>query len=184
MSELDVLAAGYGRTLELTEALQPGDLQRPTPCAEWDVRALLAHVVATTDGLVAMLDGTEPDWGKDALGDDPAAAVRASSRAALVAWARPGAVATPSQQMPGMRVVDFALGDAVAHAWDLAAALGRPRELPAELVQVLLDRWEGAPADTGRQFGVFGPRVGVAPDAPATDRLAALFGRDPAFAAA
>lgn len=181
MSELEVLQAGYARTNALVEGLAPGDLARPTPCSEWTVRDLLVHVVAATDGLVNVVQGREADWGKDALGEDPAAAVRASTAAALAAWSEPGATTRPSEQMPGMRVVDFALGDAVAHAWDLAAALGQPRELPAALVQEVLDRWEGAPADTGRQYGVFGPRVEVAPGTPATDRLAALFGRDPAF---
>ncbi len=175
-----MLRAGYARTTAHVEALTPQDLSRPTPCPDWDVRALLAHVVAATDGLVAMLHDQTPDWGKDALGDDPAAAVRGSVEASLAAWAEPGAVDTPSNQMPGMRVVDFAMGDAVAHAWDLASALGRPLDLPDEAAQAVLDRWQGEPADIGRTFGAFGPRVTVPADAPPLHRLLGEMGRDPA----
>jgi uncharacterized protein (TIGR03086 family) len=183
MDELQVLRTAYARTSENVEALSPEDLSRPTPCSEWDVRALLAHVVAATDGLTAMLHDETPDWGKDALGDDPGAAVRRSYEDSLAAWAEPGAVGKPSTQMPGMRVVDFALGDAVAHAWDLATALGRPLDLPDEVVQAVLDRWQGEPASIGRQYGAFGPAVEVPTDAPALHRLLGEMGRDPSAGA-
>lgn len=182
--ELEVLRAGYGRTTALVEGLAPGDLERPTPCSDWTVRDLLRHVVASTGGLVAMVRGEEPDWGRDALGDDPAATLRAAFAASLAAFAEPGAVDRPSTQMPGMRIVDFALGDAVAHAWDLAAALGSRADLDPALVQVVHDRWVGDPAETGRRFGAFGPRVDVPADAPVLDRLLGEMGRDPAFDAA
>ncbi len=178
VSELDVLRAGYERTAALTASLSPGDLDRPTPCPDWDVRALLAHVIATADGLVDVLQGREADWGKDALGEDPATSVRRSVDAALEAWAAPGAVDTPSRQMPGMRVVDFALGDAVIHAWDLSAALGQPLALDDDVLQVVHARWQGEPSDTGRQYGVFGPRVDVPADAPLLHRFLGEVGRD------
>ena len=181
MSELDVLRAAHEETLRNVDGLTADDLTRPTPCADWDVRALLVHIVAATDGPVAMLRSQEPDWGKDQLGDDPAAAVRDSLAAATAAWAEPGALELPSRQMPGMRVVDFAVADAVTHGWDLATALGRPFALADDLVRPVLDRWDGDPAEQGRVFGVFGPRVEVAAQAPALDRLLGLFGRDPAF---
>lgn len=179
MSELEVLQAAFARTTELVEALAPDDLSRPTPCSDWDVRALLVHIVAANDGLVAVLHDQEADWGKDALGDDPAEAVRRSLGQALSAWSEPGAVERPSQQMPGMRVVDFAVGDAVVHCWDLATALGQDAGLDPAHVQLVRDRWEGEPAEQGRAYGVFGPEVAVADDAPPADRLAALLGRQP-----
>jgi uncharacterized protein (TIGR03086 family) len=181
MTETELLRAAYDQTLRHLDGLQAEDLQRRTPCADWDVRALLAHVVAANDGLVAMLHGEQPDWKKDALGDDPAGAVRRALTGSLAAWSEPGAVDVPSRQMPGMRIVDFAVADAVVHAWDLAAALGRRLELDDGQVAGVLERWDGAPADTGRQYGAFGPRVEVPADAPALDRLLGAFGRDPGF---
>ena len=181
MTQIEVLRAGHDRTQELVDRMSPQDLSRPTPCSEWDVRALLAHVVAATDGLVAMLHDEKPDWGKDALGDDPAATVRQSLTASLEAWQEPGSLERPSRQMPGMLVVDFALADAVAHAWDLASALGQPLGLDDELVAVVHQRWDGEPAETARTYEVFGPRVDVPADASATDRFLGLTGRDPGW---
>ena len=181
MSELALLQAAGSQLREVVRGIGPDDLHRPTPCADWDVRALLVHVVAATDGLVALLRGEQADWEKDSLGDDPAAAVDRSLSEALRAWSAPGAVEVPSQTMPGMRVVDFAAADAVAHLWDLGAALGRPVSLPDELVRPVRERWEGEPAEQGRTYGVFGPRVDVPEAAPELDRLLGLFGRDPGY---
>ena len=179
MAELEVLRAGYDQTVRLVEGLGAPDLLRPTPCQDWDVRALLVHVVAATDGLVAMLHDEQPDWAGDGLGDDPAGAVRRSVTDALAAWAEPGATDRPSQQMPGMRLVDFAMGDAIAHAWDLSAALGRPLVLEEDLARVVQGRWHGEPSRQGRAYGAFGPQVEVPADAPALHLFLGDVGRDP-----
>ena len=179
MDETDVLRAGADEVRRLVRDLAPEDLARPTPCPDWDVRALLAHVVTGQEGLVAVLRGEQPDWSRDALGDDPAAAVEQALDGVLEAWRQPGAVETPSQQLPGMRVVDFALADALAHAWDLGAALGRPPAFPDDVVRLAWERWSGGAAETGRTYGAFGPAVEVPGDRPLQDRLLGLFGRDP-----
>src|SRR5262245_13141770 len=51
----------------------------PTPCSEWDVRALINHVAHGNLRFIAMLRGRPgPDRGEDVLGEDPAAAFRSS----------------------------------------------------------------------------------------------------------
>jgi uncharacterized protein (TIGR03086 family) len=129
--------------------------------------------------LADLLRGEQPNWDKDTLGDDPAAALRKTVQAALAQWRRPGAVDTPSQMVPGMRVVDFALADAVAHTWDLATALGRDPGLDEDAVRLAYDRWAHGAAETGRQFGAFGPAVSIPDDAPVLDRYLGLLGRTP-----
>lgn len=130
MDDLTALRAAFGRLRALAPA-GPDDLGRPTPCAEWDVRALLDHVVAGQSGLVAVLAGDVPDWSeRDRLGDDPAGAVDRALDAALDAFSGPGAVDATSEKLPGLRIVDFAAADAVVHGWDLATALGRPLDPP------------------------------------------------------
>ncbi len=68
VQELEALRSTYERAQELVDEVEPGDLARPTPCSDWDVRRLLAHVVAGVDGLVGQLRGLTPDWQKDSLG--------------------------------------------------------------------------------------------------------------------
>src|SRR5680860_1195515 len=52
------------RVLSSTEAVvgavDPDSLERPTPCREWDVRALLNHLLGQMWTFVGRLSGTEP----------------------------------------------------------------------------------------------------------------------------
>lgn len=181
MDDLSVLRTAYGRLRALAAEVSPDDLARPTPCADWDVRALLDHLVAGQSGLVAVLAGDAPDWSeRDRLGDDPAAAVDRALDAAFEAFSQPGAVDATSEKLPGLRIVDFAAADAVVHGWDLATALGRPLDPPPDdVVRAVHDRWSGGAAETGRSYGAFGPEVPVADDRPLVDRLVGALGRDP-----
>ena len=180
MDDLTVLRTAFARLRSLAATVGPDDLGRPTPCADWDVRALLDHVVAGQGGLVAVLRGDDPDWSDgDRLGDDPARAVDRALDAALTAFSAPGATEQTSEKLPGLRIADFAAADAVVHGWDLATALGQPLDLPDDVVRVVHDRWSGGAAETGRTYGAFGPEVPVAADRPLTDRLVGVLGRDP-----
>ena len=100
VQELEALRSAYQRA-QLVDEVEPGDLTRPTPCSDWDVRGLVAHSVAGADGLAVQLRGVTPDWQKDTLGDDPAAELRQSLQNALTEWRRPGAVETASPMVPG-----------------------------------------------------------------------------------
>ena len=42
--------------------------------------------------------------------------------------------ATPFGELPGSVVINFPTIDALCHAWDLSASLGRPLEFPAEWI--------------------------------------------------
>src|SRR4051812_50046371 len=86
-----------GRTVA---GIRPDQLSAPTPDAEWDVRALLNHVVAgnlwaaelgsgkTIEAVGDRLDG-------DGLGDDPTAADDASAKGAAGGFGAPGAPGGP-----------------------------------------------------------------------------------------
>ncbi|WP_374112782.1 maleylpyruvate isomerase N-terminal domain-containing protein [Gordonia sp. C13] len=66
-----------------------GDYARPTPCAGWDVRAVLNHVVATTAKFsqYALGHTTSPRTvHDDVLGTDPRASFRAATKASTIAW--------------------------------------------------------------------------------------------------
>src|SRR6476620_4888878 len=69
----------------------------PTPCSDWDVRALVHHLVNENMWTTPLLAGkTIADVGDafdgDLVGDDPAAVWQATMREALAAVAEPGAM--------------------------------------------------------------------------------------------
>jgi hypothetical protein len=68
--------------------------------------------------------------------------------------------------------------DHLIHGWDLAVGTGGDRTLDPESVQACLAWFEGR-EEMYRAGGAIGPRVDVASDATAQDRLLAAFGRDP-----
>jgi uncharacterized protein (TIGR03086 family) len=69
--------------------------------------------------------------------------------------------------------------DQLVHTWDLAVAIGGDRKLDPEIVDVVVAMFLPRMAEIGRQAGIVGPEVPVAPDASAQDRLLGAMGRRP-----
>jgi len=74
-------------------AVRPEQWHNPTPCTEWDVRALVNHLVAEQLWAPLLLDGaTVEDVGDrfdgDQLGADPVAAWASAAAAAVTADGR------------------------------------------------------------------------------------------------
>ena len=174
----------------LVAALTPDELARPTPCAAWDVRALVNHVVFGLRLFAASLRG-EPLVSSDALARlrqvdqlayDPSAAYLAAVAAFRDALGRPEVAgrtfATPIGPIPADGVAQMRVNELLVHGWDLARALGRPAARPDDLAEQSLGRWReriaSMPREPGSPFGVEQPVPGAAP---AIDRLAAFLGR-------
>jgi|GEM_PF-170950 len=159
----------------------------PTPAAEWDVRALVNHVLSENQWVPPLLEGlTIAEVGDrfegDQLGDDPFSAWTDVVVAALAAC--------KADDVP-LRVVHVSFGDItgedylaqvttdhVVHTWDLARATGGDEHLDPELVDFALGYLEPQ-ADDWRAAGAFGPAVRVPPGADRQTELLALTGRDP-----
>src|SRR6266496_6391101 len=81
-------------SIRLVNEVGPDQWSAPTPCSDWDVRALVNHVVGEERWTVPLMDGkTIADVGDsldgDLLGDDPAGAATAAARAAQRAAEEP-----------------------------------------------------------------------------------------------
>ncbi|HET9443874.1 MAG TPA: TIGR03086 family metal-binding protein [Acidimicrobiales bacterium] len=157
----------------------------PTPCADWDVRALVNHLVYENRWAVPLLEGrTLEEVGDrfegDLLGDDPVAAWAEASAAALGAAGRPGAlegtVHLSYGDVPAGGYLTQLSADHVIHAWDLARAIGADERLDPELVDFALPGTE-ADAEMARGAGIFGPAVEIGADADPQTRLLAVTGR-------
>jgi uncharacterized protein (TIGR03086 family) len=178
-------------TERIVATIGDDDLGRPTPCDEFDVRALLNHLVASTTGLADAAGGTTWDmslYGRDLLGDDPGGAFRdAAARLRSATPPDPADVertwAMPSGDAPGAMGAAVATLELTQHAWDLAKALGRADDDAAfddELAEYALGlAHQNLPPDDQRTPASFGPTVAVPGDAPAHDRLAGFMGRRP-----
>jgi len=149
-----------------------------TPCAGWDVDALLAHMVGGTGYLLGAL-GVEAG----PVGTDAASYERAVARC-VEALHAPGAVDGRCMSPAGF---EWSIGEAVAgtamdqlvHTWDLAVAIGADRKLDPELVESCVAMFLPQMPDIGRSAGLVGPEVVVPPDASAQDRLLGAMGRNP-----
>lgn len=183
MNTLEALKSAYVSAEKVVAGVQPTDYSRPTPCADWDVRALLSHLIGAVAGFPVMLRGEQPNWSADLLGDDPVASFRQVVEENLRAWAAPGAVDKPTSFMPSMPLIALNLCDAVVHTWDLATATGQAHGIADEVIELTYNIWKQAPLDLSRKAGAFGPEVAVPESAPTMDRLVGLLGRRPSSAA-
>ncbi|MFF4987275.1 TIGR03086 family metal-binding protein [Streptosporangium saharense] len=183
MTDLPVeqLARALAAVDPLVAGVEDGQWSAPTPCAEWTVRDLVAHLVVTNRMMTAFLTGqAPPDRSADPLGGDPLGAYRESGTALRAAFALPGVLERTHEGALGAATgavrLRWRLADLLTHAWDLSRATGRPAEMPQDLVEQALAFVGDALSDEARP-GRFDPAQPVADDAPALDRLAAFAGR-------
>ena len=171
-------------TLAILAKVQPADLAAPTPCASWNVRALINHFVGTARWWAGILAGAANATDADYAGGDFVAAYEESIRIALAAFEADGAldriVRLPFGEFPGTVVRGMAALDQFTHGWDLAAAIGCPTDLDPELAAQLLG--QAGIAITGAFRGPdgeapFGPVTPAPAGAGPADRLAAFLGR-------
>jgi uncharacterized protein (TIGR03086 family) len=156
-----------------------------TPCTEWDVRALVNHLVTEQLWAPLLLDGaTVEDVGDrfdgDQLGDDPVTAWASAAAASRDAFAAPGALRRSVELSYGRRPAqgycqEMTL-DLAVHAWDLARAIDAEERLDDELVAEVLAFIEPQVEQLAAS-GLFAAPLPVAADADAQTRLLALLGR-------
>lgn len=164
---------------------------RPTPCSDWDVRALVNHVVAEQRWAVPLLEGRTVEQVGDALDGDllgpaPQEASDLAAKGAVAAFVEPGALErTVHLSFGDFTAADYAwqlVADHVVHGWDLAVAVGADSHLDHDLVVRCASWWERW-EETYRSGGAVASRVPLGPHASRQDRLLAAFGRDPSWSA-
>lgn len=165
---------------------------RPTPCADWDVRALVNHVVGEQRWVVPLMEGRTVDevgtaLDGDLLGSAPQEAAESAAKAAVAAFAGPGALErTVHLSFGDFSAADYGwqlVADHVVHGWDLAVAVGADPHLDHDLVVRCAHWWEQW-EETYRGAGVVGPSVPLSAHGSRQDRLLGSFGRDPSWSAA
>ena len=185
----DGLISVYSRAVaafgDLVHSVGPDQWSAPTPCAGWDVRALVNHVAGENAWAVPLLEGLTIDQVGDSLdgdllGGDPAQAWAGLASAAVSAAGQEGVldrvVHVSFGDIPGREYLSQIAVDHVIHGWDLAQGIGADSDIAPELVAFAHD-FLAPQVEQWRAAGAFGDRVEVPESASLQTRLLALAGR-------
>jgi uncharacterized protein (TIGR03086 family) len=173
----------FGERLQLVS-----DWSAPTPDVDWDVAALVRHVIEEQQWVPLLLAGRTVGEARSrlaALSDDLNAEWQRYSAAATQAWASvdPDALVNLSyDRVPASAYLREQASDVIVHTWDLARAVGADEELGDALVAAAWTVFEPQ-KDTLEASGLFNSPVPVDENAPLQSRLLALTGRDDRLAA-
>lgn len=193
---LEADAVATRLSVEVVARLAPADLDRPTPCAGWDLRALLAHMTGQHLGFAAAAAGRGADlsvW-RPITAPDPVAAYSAAAAEVVTAFSAPGVLdrdfALPeiprAPSFPGRVAVGFHLVDYVVHGWDVARTLGVPYPANQEVLAATLPIARAVPDGPNRLTpgAAFAPGLARPSDAAPLDEILLLLGRTPNWTAA
>ena len=176
----------------ILSGIKQDQAKSPTPCSEWDVSALIVHLVGGAEIAAGCLSGNPPNipFGASASsysGESDltklAKIYKELASKALSAAKSPGAlegkVVTPIGEMPGGMFLGGCCMDNIIHCWDLAKATGQDTKLDPQAVEVSYQMFVPDALDQGRTSGFIGPLVSVPEDATMQDKLIAYSGRHP-----
>ena len=191
VDNIELLQRSADQMSRVIGAVRPDQAGLPTPDTEWDVRRLVQHVAGQDLRMfIAVARGGSGDWQAawPELGDDWRAQFDAGVAELLETWR----AVDPSQsvmmpdgrEMPLRKRADQQVTEFCVHAWDLAKATGQPIEFDEPAAEYALSWGHRFLQPDSRGPGkAFGYEVPVPEDAPAYDRLAGWFGRDPEWRA-
>jgi uncharacterized protein (TIGR03086 family) len=157
----------------------------PTPCSDWDVRALVHHLVYEMVWAPPLFEGKSvADVGDrfegDILGTDPKQAWKVASASADASvgtgGAMDGTVHLSFGDVPGSEYTMQLVCDLTVHAWDLAKGIGADDALDPELVDTCLAEMRKS-EDMIRASGLFGEKVEVDAGADPQTQLLGIVGR-------
>lgn len=174
----------------------PADWERPTPCADWNLRALVSHMAGQHHGFAAAADGAGADlrhWQPRPLplGEDPLGTYRAAVTRVVESFARPGVTGrrfdlpeiSTTRGFPATVAVEFHFLDHAVHTWDVAKTIGLDWEPAGDIAEAALTVALRVPDDEGRLApgAAFAPARTPVRDGRPFDLVLATLGRSPAW---
>lgn len=164
--------------------IQSGQLANKTPCSEWDLKALLNHLVYELLWIPELLGGkTVAEVGDkydgDVLGSDPNAAWQAALDVALAA-VEAADLDIPTHlsyaDVPASRYITEMAGEVLLHGWDIAQSIKCSLIFDPAVAEAVYKYY--LPNIKGFQDGGFvGKAVEVPADASVQTKLLAMMGR-------
>lgn len=203
-----VFARAVTLTATVIDAVRPEHLDRPTPCDDFDVAALLRHMAALLPRVAAIgrgeaIAGSAQVDGDVAIDEWSALWLEGAHEVEAV-WADDAVldqtVVLPWVTESGAEALAGYTNEVTVHTWDLATAIGVTPAWEDDVLEVSfasishglpaagrLEMFEKVMANVPAPFRgapPFGEAVAAAEDAPLIDRLVAWNGRDPRVAGA
>ncbi len=186
-------------SVDVVSALSADDLSNATPCAGWSLADLLIHMTGQHRGFAAAARGHgadqaiwQPDTVAEAVTADPVGAYAAAAAEVIDAFAGADVLDAafalpafgPGATFPGSMAIGFHFVDYVVNGWDMARTIGRPFELPGDVVAAALPLALAVPDGAFRagDSAFFSPAIPANPSGePANDldRILAYLGRSP-----
>jgi uncharacterized protein (TIGR03086 family) len=183
---MEALDRSFESTRAILAKVQPADLDAATPCASWDVSALVNHFVGTARWWTAIVTGADAGAAGevDYAAGDFVSAYEESIGVATSAFETEGVLEQtfqlPFGQFTGAMLLGLAATEQFTHGWDLARAIGHHTDLDPELAAGMLAQARLAITDAFRGpdgVALFGPTTQAPAGASPADELAAFLGR-------
>src|SRR5690242_2860813 len=179
VDELECAEATFAVLGHVLHGLADDDLQKQTPCREFDVASLTDHLLNSITVLGGAAGAQFPERDRS---DSVERQVVLAGRPALDAWKRRGLDGTvafgdneaPAKVMAGILSLEF-----LVHAWDYAAAVGREVNAPDSLSDYVMGLARNIITPQGRSNAGFDDPIEMPDDARSLDKLLAYTGRRP-----
>ncbi len=178
MHHHDALIASLDLTQHILDAGPIVDGTAPTPCTDFDVGALVEHIIGTHHFLASAAGSND-----DPVSGSPAERHRHAVAVSVGAWRGcdlGGSVDLGGHELPATFVLSLHVLEAYVHGWDLAMALDRPFVPSTDLTAAAHEAARTIITDDARgEAGApYGPAVVPPGDASDVDALIAFAGRD------
>lgn len=179
---IDTLAEAQRAARSVLGGVSEHQLTASSPCSEWDVAALIDHLVGSQHWFLQAVSGTKPaDAAVDVSSGDYRVAYDEVAASVMDVLSADGfesrAVDLPFGTFTGAQFVDFVGLETLAHSWDLAKATSQNTDLAPDASAHLLDVAQAMMGGDRVENANFGSVQPCPPDGSAADRLAAFLGR-------
>jgi uncharacterized protein (TIGR03086 family) len=182
---VELLERAIGYTQGSLMLVTSDSLANPTPCVDWDLHGLLAHMM---DSLVALSEAAElghidlePSEPTGDFATDAVATLHRRACHLLGAWSQvdaPREVSVGDASIMGSVLTGTGALEIAVHGWDVARACGHDRPIPPALAEYLLELAPLLVRDADRPDRFAAP-VGISPLARPSHQLVAYLGRSP-----
>ena len=169
------------------ESVAPSDLDLATPDNDWDVQALVNHMLYQLVLVPEILSGKTMDeigskYDQDLIGIDLETSWNNAVQNALEAvdGCEMGSISySDLGSMQNSDYLSLTATDLLIHSWDLGIAIGRHVEFDPEVTKVIY-AMSLPKKDDLYKTGLFAPPIPVSASAPIQEKLLSIYGRDQA----